>query len=305
MTYADGQRDAEVAGLAGRQRTIVSHEQLIALGCGRRLIGRWVARGRLHVVFDGVYSVLAGELPPLAREQAALLACGERAFLSHETAAAIWGLVPVLPVEVEVTVVGRYRRSTHGLKVHRIRAIDRRDVRQHEGLWVSSPARALLEIAATRSLEELARALEDGLANRTLTRKDVDAVQARNRPCRGSGRVDALLASGGGSAITRSEAERRFKQLIRKAGLPLPETNVPLGRYEADFLWREERLVVEIDGYQFHSGPRSFYINREKDLVLRDAGLDVFRFTRDHVVYEPERVLARVVSELTRRRRDT
>jgi very-short-patch-repair endonuclease len=94
-----------------------------------------------------------------------------------------------------------------------------------------------------------------------------------------------------------------LKRLIRKAQLPFPETNVPFGRYEADFLWREERLVVEIDGYGFHGGPRSFYRDREKDLVMRDAGFDVLRLTRDHVVHEPERVLARVAAELARRRR--
>ena len=103
MTHADGRRDGEVARLAGTQRTIVSHEQLRRLGCSRRVIAHWVNRGRLHVVFHGVYSLLGGELPALAREQAALLACGERTFLSHETAAAIWGLLPTLPRVIEAS----------------------------------------------------------------------------------------------------------------------------------------------------------------------------------------------------------
>jgi hypothetical protein len=74
-------RDAAIAALAGRQRTIVAHEQLLELGCARRTIAHWVKRGRLQPVFHGVYSVVRGELPPWAREQAALLACGKRAFL--------------------------------------------------------------------------------------------------------------------------------------------------------------------------------------------------------------------------------
>ncbi|HJS92791.1 MAG TPA: hypothetical protein VJ741_00910 [Solirubrobacteraceae bacterium] len=97
MTQVDGSRDRAVAALAGVQRTIVSHEQLLEHGCTRRVIARWVNRGRLQIVFAGVYSVVRGQLPPLAREQAALLAVGEHAFLSHETAAAIWGLLPTLP----------------------------------------------------------------------------------------------------------------------------------------------------------------------------------------------------------------
>src|SRR5947209_16973689 len=98
--------DAEMAVLAGGQRTIVTHDQLLAIGCGRRTIARWVRSGRLHPVFHRVYSVVNGELPALAREQAALLVCGERSFLSHHTAAAIWGLQRMFPREIEVSVVG-------------------------------------------------------------------------------------------------------------------------------------------------------------------------------------------------------
>jgi very-short-patch-repair endonuclease len=303
VTQADGRRDAAVATLAGGQRSIVSHEQLLALGCSRRVIAHWVDRGRLQVVFPAVYSIVRGSLPRLAREQAALLACGERAFLSHETAAAFRGILPALPAEVEVTVVGRYRASSEGIRVHRIKEIDRGEVSREQGLWVSSAARALLEIASTRSLEDLARALDEGLAKRVLTRDGVDAVLARNRPCRGSGRLAALLAGGGGTTITRSEAERRFKRLIRDAELPAPETNVPFGRYELDFLWRDEGLVVEIDGYTFHTGPKAFRSDRDKTLAVKSAGLELLRFTRDHVVHRRELVLAWVAGELARRRR--
>ena len=102
--------DAAIAALAGRQRTLLTHGQLLAIGCSRRTIAHWVDRGRLHPVFHGVYSVIRGELPPLGREQAALLACGKRAFLSHRSAAGVWGLVPKLPFEVEVSVVGGVAR---------------------------------------------------------------------------------------------------------------------------------------------------------------------------------------------------
>jgi very-short-patch-repair endonuclease len=301
MSQVDGWRDGAVAALAGAQRTIVGHEQLVALGCGRHVIAHWVTRGRLRVVFHGVYSVVRGELPPLAREQAALLACGRHAFLSHHTAAAVWGLRRALPGEVEVSVVGRYCASRQGIRVHRIQEIDRREIRHHEGLWVSTPARAVLEIAETRSPGEVAAAIDDGLAGRVLRRGEVDDVLARHRGRRGAGRLAAVLAGGGGRVISRSEAERVFRRVIREAGLPQPEVNQPFRRWELDFLWRKERLVVEIDGHQFHSGPASFNNDHEKDLAVRDAGLDLMRFTRDHVVKRSAMVLARVAGELARR----
>jgi len=297
MTHLD---DA-VAALAGGQRTIVSHEQLIALGCGQRRVAHWVNRGRLQTVFHGVYSVVRGELPPLAREQAALLACGEHAFLSHHTAASIWGLRKWLPAEVEVSVVGRYRASSKGMRVHRIHEIDRQEVRHHEGLWVSSPERAVLEIAATLPAPDVAAAIDDGLAGKVLNRRKLDDVLARHRGRRGAGRLAAVVAGGGATTITRSEAERRFLKLLRDGGLPAPLANQSFGRWELDFVWPEHRLVVEIDGYGFHSGPHAFHRDHEKDLALADARLDVRRFTRHHVFEQSALVVARVAAELARR----
>lgn len=126
-------RDEAMSALAGAQRTMVSHEQLLRFGYGRRTIAHWSSRGRLHPFFHGVYSMVSGEPPPLGREQAALLAVGERAFLSHCSAGFIWGMRKTAPADVEVTVVGRYRGPSKGIRVHRIREIDKREIRPHEG----------------------------------------------------------------------------------------------------------------------------------------------------------------------------
>jgi very-short-patch-repair endonuclease len=294
-------REAAIAALAGRQRTILSHGQLTALGCSRRVIAHWVHRGRFRSVFHGVYSVVRGELPPLAREQAALIACGEHAFLSHRTSAAVWGLLRAPPIEVEVSVVGRRCSSRKGIRVHEIRAIDRREEKRHEGLWVSTPARAVLELAATGTTDELTRAIDEGLAHRLFTPNELRAVLARNRPCRGAARLDAILGDETATALSRSRNEKRLLRGLRDARLPIPETNVKFGRFEADFLWRRERLVVEVDGYPFHRGPAAFNRDHEKDLVLRGAGLDVLRFTGDHVEKQLTMVLARIAGELARR----
>ena len=301
MTQLEGWRDARMAALAGGQRTMVAHHQLIALGCSRRVIAHWVNRGRLQPVFFAVYSVVDGELPPLAREQAALLALGGRTFLSHHTAAAVWGLRRALPFEVEVSVVGRRCSSRKGIRAHEIQEIDRRELRQHEGMWVSSPERAVLEIAATLPAMEVAAAIDEGLGGKVLNRRKLDDVLSRHRGGRGVGRLAAVLAGGGATTVTRSQAEKAFLKLIRDSRLPAPLVNEPFGRWELDFFWPAERLVVEIDGYDFHSGPRAFHRNHEKDLALADARLDVRRFTGHHVVKQSSLVLARVAAELARR----
>ena len=286
--------------IAAAQRTLLTTDQLSECGLDKDAVAYRVKGGVLHVVFPRVYSFGCGELPPLAREQAALLAVGERAFLSHRSAAFFWGMRKAAPAPVEVSVVGRQSQSRDGIRVHRIRAMDRRELRRKDELWVSTPARAVLEVAAAAP-DELVDVIDEGLASRRLNRRDLEAVLARNRPCRGAARLAALLGDETALRLTRSLAEKAFLKLIRDAGLPLPETNVPFGRYEADFLWRSERVIVELDTPTFHGGPGAFQNDREKDLVFRDARFDVLRVTRAHVVYEPARVLARVVRTLALR----
>ncbi len=53
-------------------------------------------------------------------------------------------------------------------------------------------------------------------------------------------------------AMSRSELERRFRPIARRAGLPKPETCVKHNGFEVDFLWRDLGLVVETDSLRYH-----------------------------------------------------
>jgi len=295
-----GSPDEAVSRVARGQRTLITTDQLAACGLGKDAVAHRVRTGRLHLVFHTVYSVGCGELPPLALELAALLACGRPSFIGHRSAAFVWGLVKVAPAEVEVSVVGGACRSREGIRVHRLQAIDRRDVQRHEGLWISTPARALLEIAVVSAHDELVDAVGAGVAGRLVNRGELDAVLARNRGRRGVARLAEVLGEESGVTITRSRAERAFWKLIRDARLPRPEVNQRLGPYVPDFMWREQRLIVELDSYQFHAGPDRWQNDHDKDLYFRESGFDVLRPTRDHVVHQPARVLVSVVRALER-----
>ena len=297
-----------MTGLAGRaatsiaatQRTLITREQLIACGVGRNAISHRLSEGRLRVVFRAVYTMACGELPPLAREQAALLACGDGAFLSHHTAAALWGLRQPQPAQIDVSVPGRSCGSRDGLRVHRVSELHARDVRRLEGLPISSPARALLELAPELTTRELERALDEVVIRKLATPNAVKAVLARYPARRGCARLTALIDDPRGTTMTRSEAEERFLALVRKAQLPAPVANVRIGRHEVDFVWPSERVIVEIDGYRFHSGRRAFESDHARDAELIAAGWTVLRFTWRAVVDKPETVLVRVAQALTR-----
>jgi very-short-patch-repair endonuclease len=295
---ADYSRDRAITRIASRQRDLITPTQLWECGLGKDAVARRVRAGWLRLVFQGVYSVGSGELPPLGLESAALLSCGAGSFISHRSAAFVWGMRKSGPPEAEVSVVGFRCRARKGIRLHRIKAIDRRDLRRHEDLWVSSPARAVLEIAAVGSRDELVDVIDQGLALRRFTSGDLKLVLERNRPCRGAGRLAEVIADDTAMAISRSRAEKALLRLIRDARLPLPETNVKFGRFEADFVWREQKLIVELDSATYHSGPGVFHRDHEKDLVFRGAGFDVMRPTRAHVVYEGPRVLVLIAQAL-------
>ncbi|HUA06861.1 MAG TPA: DUF559 domain-containing protein [Solirubrobacteraceae bacterium] len=285
--------------LAAGQRTLVSTDQLGACGLDKDAVAHRVHAAVLQLVFHRVYSFGCGELPPLAREQAALMSVGPKSFLSHRSAAFFWGMRKTPPAPVEVSVLGRQCRSRDGIRVHRIKAIDRRDLVRKDGLWVSSPARAVLEVAAVAP-EELVNVVEEGLAGRRINNRQLEAVLARNRPCRGAARLAALLGDEDAMTITRSDSEKAFHKLIRDSGLPRPEANVKFGPYVPDFMWRRQRLIVEIDSPTFHGGPRAFQNDRDKDLFYRGASFDVLRFTREHVVRRGAMVLVTVAQTLAR-----
>jgi very-short-patch-repair endonuclease len=95
----------------------------------------------------------------------------------------------------------------------------------------------------------------------------------------------------------RSDLEEDFFALVHRRRLPPPETNVKLGGWEVDFLWRE-RLVAETDSFLYHRGSVSFEDDHARDLDLRQLGFTVLRFTGRQVEHEPDRVAAVVAAAL-------
>jgi very-short-patch-repair endonuclease len=71
-------------------------------------------------------------------------------------------------------------------------------------------------------------------------------------------------------------------------------------RYQVDFLWRAQRLVVEVDGFDTHSSRASFEADRRRDAYLMTKGLEVLRITWWQLTEEPEATLAVIAGRLAR-----
>ena len=107
-----------------------------------------------------------------------------------------------------------------------------------------------------------------------------------------------LLERDAPPALTRSVAEDRFLAVVRAAPIPEPEVNVLIGRYEVDFLWRLQRLVVEVDGFEFHSSRTEFESDRLRDAELQASGFRVIRVTWQQLTRQPKAMLARLAEAL-------
>lgn len=234
---------------------------------------------------------------------AAVLLCAPNAVLSHNSAAAWWGMAGESSGDpVHVTVRHRNAGSKPGVRAHRVSDLIRGDVRTRHGVPVTSPTRTLLDLAATSDGRTLERALDEALALRLARERDVArALEGRTgRP--GTARLRDLLDDAPGSTRTRAESEERFLALVRRAELPTPELNATVGPYEIDALWRDQGLAVEIDSRRHHGGGQAFERDRIRDADLDDAGLRIRRFTWRRIIRHPEAVAATLARALASRR---
>ena len=94
--------------------------------------------------------------------------------------------------------------------------------------------------------------------------------------------------------LTYSELERNFLPVVRRVGLPLPETGLMLNGFEVDFFWPDLGLVIETDGLRYHRTPAQQARDRLRDQAHTAAGLTPLRFTHAQIRFEREYVIETV-----------
>lgn len=254
-----------------------------------------VAAGWLRRVHRGVFAIAGVELAPRGEWMAATLACGPGAALSHQAAAALLEVKPERPRLIDVTVPSRAGRLPgEGIRLHRPRRPV--PVSRVDGIPVTTPARTLLDLAATGiSRRALERAADEAERLGLCDARDLLSIATKNLMVPGSRRLRGLLAMHEvGSTLTRSELEERFLGLCRRKGLPPPSVNAALLGLTVDFLWPAARLVAELDGRASHETARAFQDDRDRDSKLTAAGFRVMRFTWWDVTRRPGLVATRL-----------
>ena len=230
---------------------------------------------------------------------AAVLACGTDALLSHGSAAALWDLLPVAAKRIDVTAPGN-RRLRRDISVHRTGQLHRDDRTQRDGIPVTTVARTLLDLAEVVRPRQLERAVDQAERLELFDLRAIEALRERSHGRHGLAALEAVLSEYGGPAPTRSELERRFVNLCRKANLPPPAINSFIAGFEVDAAWHDERVAVELDSYGFHRTRQAFERDRARDGVLQLEGYRVLRLTHRRLEKEEAEVVSTLRSLLQR-----
>lgn len=295
--------DIRIARLAERQFGAFSRRQALACGLttdeidGRLRRGRWV---HLHA---GVYRVAGTPSTAAQKVLAAVLAAGDGAYASHQTAGLLWKLEGIQDEIVHITVPGRRRVRVRDLAVHRPVLSTGRDVTRIGTIPVAVPARTIIDLAGVLNATQLEDALDDALRRGLLDRK---ALLERLRSMPRNGRrglpvLEALLRARVGEPITGSSLESRFRRLLQSAGLPEPVSQHEIRDNDGslvarvDFAYLDASLAIEIDGYRYHSGRKSWERDRARQNRLVELGWMPLRITYRQIDDRPEEVV-RLVS---------
>ncbi len=293
-----GRGDVELARLAELQRGVLHRSQLLEAGLSPAAIRHRLAARCLHRLHPGVYLFGRPRLEPLAAATAAVIHFAGRGVLSHRTAALLWQLSDVPELPVEVTLAGLDARPRPGLVVHRRSSWQPGDVCRHSRLPVTAPARTLIDLASVFGRDELEAAYAVALRRRLLEPAQLAQALAATPRVKGAASLRQLIQQGGEPRLTRSHYERKLLELLARAQLPKPTVNAQLLGMEVDLLWPGQRLVVEFDGFGYHSARRSFERDRLRDQRLVAAGYRVIRITARQLDRTPEAVIARVAAAL-------
>ncbi len=292
--------DAAIVARAVRQERNITRAQLLDLGLGAEAIAYRLRIGRLHREHRGVYSVGTPARTPHERAAAAVLACGPGAVLSHRSALALWGFARHWPTTFDVTVTTD--RRPKGINVHRARTLTRRDVRRNLGIPVTSPARAILDCAPELAREHtLIRTVNDALHTAFLSRSQLADARDRFPTHPGAKLLTPFVERTDGP--TRSEFEDRFTAFCERFGFPRPLVNTSVSGHLVDALFVDARLIVELDGWEFHHDREAFESDRDRDADMLVLDLATVRITWERLIGTPEREATRLRKIFTLRER--
>lgn len=244
----------------------------------RSELARWY-----QPLFRGVYMPKDSAVTLWDRAKAAWLATGRQAVVTGVVASGLYGANWVDAHTTVELISPRHARPQPGLVI-RQEAIARDEVTTVAGIPVVVRARAAFDLARHLGRGESIARLDALMRNQVFSSEDVLLLVKRYPGVRGLKRLAEVLPLVDGGAA--SPQETRLRLLYVDAGLPRPETQVPVfdGRRAVRFLdlgWERFRVGSEYDG-DVHRTDRRSYV---KDVRLRPV-IERLGWAVDHVIKE-------------------
>jgi predicted transcriptional regulator of viral defense system/very-short-patch-repair endonuclease len=285
--------DVRVAELAAEQWGVLSTDEMRACGLSLNAIAVRARNGWLHRLYRGVYATGHPNVPIEGRFLAAVKASGPGAVLSHFSAAALYELVRWDGRYPQVTTTSK--RAHHGIRIHRSSVLAVQDTTRHRGIPITTPARTLVDLAATFEYRALRRTVREALRTLVTTRQLVETLD-RLGARRGVVNLARIVAAG--HVPTRSELEDTVLDLLLNAGFERPDVNVPImignRRIIPDFGWPAQRLIIEADGAAYHDNRLAREDDAERQAILEAHGERVVRVTWAQALIRRAETLARI-----------
>lgn len=278
---------------------VITLEQARACGLSARQIYLKVKKGHWEQYARGVYLSLQHEHSDTAAVRAVVAA--HYGSVAQGTTAAWWhGMVDALPRPLTLFVP---RTSHRQIEVAEDVALLRRpvpaeDIVKHRGIRVAG--KELTVLTAIAAIDDSSGFLDRCLQQRSVTIDSLTECMKRNRGMHGLSRARELLATL--EAGAESEAERLFVGLLRLHEITGWEQQVWVGGMRIDFVWRTERVSVEINGWAYHRSRDRFEADSAKAAMLAANGWLPLSFTWKQLIEDPEGCIAQVAAALARRR---
>jgi hypothetical protein len=280
-------RDRALSTLAGCQDRVVSMLQLFELGFTYREVRRRMERGFLHPKHRGVYAVGHPKLTVKGELRAALMACGDTAFISGRTAAAERGLRAMNLNAIEITVVATSTPRHPGLIVHRTsKPPHRSEVKDYYGLRVASVPRILVDQSARETPQELLRLITEAVRKGVLNFASMEEALNRHARRPGIKTLKDVYERYRPGPDRKSQLEHSFDTYAATdPRIPPYEKNVHMAPYEFDCYWPTEGVLLELDGRPYHRALQDRDNDNAKDIWIqrhRLNGLRVSDFRWEH-----------------------
>jgi predicted transcriptional regulator of viral defense system len=285
--------DRRICERAASQHATIAVRQIEALGLSASAVRSRVARGRWYVVYPGVITVAPLSLLTLkGRIMAATLACRPGTAASHRSSSMLFELRLAGRRWIDVTTPGVRGHRRHDIRIHDGLTLTPADITVIDNIPCTTLARTLLDVCEDATRREVERALDVAEQRQRLDMTAIDDVLDRANGRRGAKLLRAVLDEHRvGSTLTRNDLEEAFLAIARAIEHPPDAVNLWIafpdgGGAEADFVFRQERLIVEVDGRGTHATKRAFQTDRRRDQRLMLLGWRVVRFTWQQVTFE-------------------